>query len=318
MEALWLKSQNLPHQEICRLTGISSKTPRRILKDYVQGGLESLKKINFYQPPSALALHQATLEAYFREHPPATVNEALEKIAELTGIRRHPTPGRKFLKQMGMKVLKVATIPAKADVQAQETFKSTLLEPRLREAKAGQRAVLFGDAAHFVRAPFLGFLWCFERLFVKAPSGRQRFNVLGALDAVTHRLITVTNDSYINAQSVCDLLWPLHRLYLHLPVTLILDNARYQHGQLVQDLAESLNMEILYLPPYSPNLNLIERMWKFVKKACLYSKYYADFAAFKAAISNCLNQTHTTHKDKLESLLTLNFQTFKNASIMTA
>ena len=69
------------------------------------------------------------------------------------------------------------------------------------------------DAAHFVLQPFLGFLWCFVRVFIKAPSGRQRFNVLGALDAVTLQLVTVTNDSYINAQSVCRLLLKLRLLF---------------------------------------------------------------------------------------------------------
>jgi hypothetical protein len=71
-------------------------------------------------------------------------------------------------------------------------------------------------------------LWCFERLFVKSGSGRQRFNVLGALNAVTHELITVTNDTYINAQSVCELLHKLAALGLCIPITLVLDNARYQ------------------------------------------------------------------------------------------
>ncbi|MBE9593244.1 MAG: transposase, partial [Proteobacteria bacterium] len=60
-----------------------------------------------------------------------------------------------------------------------------------------------------------------------------------------------------------------------------------------------------YLPPYSPNLNLIERLWKFVKKQCLYSKYYAEFKDFKNAITDCLNRTDTTHKQELDSLLTL-------------
>jgi hypothetical protein len=79
----------------------------------------------------------------------------------------------------------------------------------LEEAKAGQRAVFFVDAVHGVFAPFLGFLWCFSRMFVKAPSGRNRFNVLGAINAISHELLTVTNTSYINAQSICDLLWQI-------------------------------------------------------------------------------------------------------------
>lgn len=114
-------------------------------------------------------------------------------------------------------------------------------------------------------------LWCFVRQFVRAPSGRQRFNVLGALNAITHELVLVTNDTYINALSVCDLLRRIAALELTVPITLVLDNPRYQKCHLVRDLAATLNIELLYLPTYSPNLNLIERLWKFVKKKCLYS-----------------------------------------------
>ncbi len=95
-----------------------------------------------------------------------------------------------------------------------------------------------------------------------------------------------------------------------MPITLVPDNARYQKCTLVTELAQLLQIELLYLPPDSLNLNLLERLWKFVKKQCLSSTYYADFAQFKAAISSCLDQYHTTHKQELESLLTLRFQSF--------
>jgi transposase len=127
----------------------------------------------------------------------------------------------------------------------------------------------------------------------------------------------VTNDSYINAQSVCDLLRQISRLNLDVPITLVLDNARYQKCRLVWELANTLNIELLYLPAYSPNLNLIERLWKFVKKQCLYSKYYSEFETFKEAISDCLAHTHDTHKEPLDSLLTLNFQTFDKVEFVT-
>ena len=184
------------------------------------------------------------------------------------------------------------------------------LNPILDEAKNDKRKVFFVDAAHFVLAPFLGFMWSINRLFIKAPAGRQRFNVLGALDAITHELVTVTNDTYINAQSVCDLLWKLHELHPDRPITLVLDNARYQKCKLVSEQAERLGLDLLYLPPYSPNLNIIERVWKFVKKNCLYSKYYPDFETFKQAISSCLSHTRDQHKKQLDTLLTLKFQRF--------
>ena len=173
------------------------------------------------------------------------------------------------------------------------------------------------DAVHFVLAPFLGYLWSFTRLFIKAPAGRKRYNVLGALDVITHELIPVTNDTYINAESVCSLLRLIYNHSIGIPITIILDNARYQKCKVVKELAELLNIELLYLPAYSPNLNLIERLWKFVKKKSLYSKYYDEFVIFKNAIDDCLNRTHTEYKKELDSLLTHNFQTFEESQIMT-
>lgn len=317
MEVLWLKSQDLPHHQICQLAGISENTLRAYCRDYQEGGIEKLKEINFYRPKSELAAHRTTLEEHFRSHPPATIAEAIEQIEQLTGIRRSPTQVRVFLKSMGMRCLKVGCVPAKADVDEQESYKQKKLEPRLEEAKAGKRAVFFVDAAHFVMGAFLGLVWCFERVFIRSPSGRKRFNVLGALNAVTHEVITVTNDTYITATQVCELLQKLAALGLTIPITLVLDNARYQKCQVVQALADSLGIELLYLPPYSPNLNLIERLWKFVKKKCLYAKYYSDFSQFSSAIADCLEQTHLQYKQELDSLLTLRFQTFDKAQIMT-
>jgi transposase len=102
--------------------------------------------------------------------------------------------------------------------------------------------------------------------------------VLGAVEFVTKQLVTVTNTTYITATTVCELLRLLASQHPGVPITLVLDNARYQKCALVQDLAKQLGIELLYLPAHSPNLNLIERLWKYVKKDCLNGKYYATFA----------------------------------------
>jgi transposase len=207
-------------------------------------------------------------------------------------------------------------IPAKADPDKQEAYLEETIQPRLDEAKAGKRAVFFVDAAHFVLAPFLGFLWSVARIFIKSPAGRQRFNVLGALNAITHELVSVTNDTYITSTEVCQLLYKLTELKLAVPITLFLDNARYQKCALVIETANRLKIELCFLPTYSPNLNLIERLWRFVKKECLYSIYYPSFKPFKTAIENCLENTHTTHKSALDSLLTLRFQLFEKPKFL--
>src|SRR5215510_14054539 len=121
------------------------------------------------------------------------------------------------------------------------------LEPRLAEAQAGQRAVFFVDAAHLVFGAFLGYLWCCARCWITAPSGRQRFNGLGALHAITHEVITVTNCTYSNAESVGQVLRKLGAVGFQVPLTLGLDNARYQRCALVQSVADTLGIELLYL-----------------------------------------------------------------------
>ena len=318
MESLLLKSQGIPHKQICLMLRITENTLRAYFREFLAGGVEQLKELNFFKRESELVQHRQTLEEYFQAHPPATMKEAGARIEEMTGIRRGLSQVRHFLKSIGLRRLKVGFIPAKADVEEQERFKKDKLEPRLAEAQAGCRVLFFVDAAHFVLAPFLGYLWCFVRRLVRAPAGRQRFNVLAALNAITHELVTVTNDTYINAQSVCELLRKVAALGLAVPVTLVLDNARYQKCLLVQQLADALGIELLYLPTYSPNLNLIERLWKFVKKQVLNAKYYENFATFKTAIAGCIADSPTKHKKELDSLLTLRFQTFEKAQLLAA
>ena len=107
-------------------------------------------------------------------------------------------------------------------------------------------------------------LWSFTRIFVRAASGRQRFNVLGAWNAVSRQLIAVTNTTVVNTETMCELLRKIAAQGLVGPITLVLDNARYQRNAVVEALAESFGIKLLFLPSYSPNLNLIERLWKFI------------------------------------------------------
>jgi transposase len=318
MEAVYLKSQGLSHQDICRLTRISENTLRSYLRQFQGGGVERLKRTDWAGTESELDEHREALEEHFRDHPPRSTAEAAAEIERLTGIRRGPTQVRQFLKGMGLKFRKLGMIPAKADADEQAKFLADKLRPRLRQARRLRRVVCFVDAAHFVHGAFLGYLWCFTRLLVRGPSGRKRFNVLGAIDAVTHELTTVVNDTVIDAMAVCDLLGKLSARYAGLPVTLVLDNARYQKCEVVRSLATQLGIELLYLPSYSPNLNLIERLWKFVKKEVLLCRYYEDFARFQDAIVGCLEGVQGKHKAAIASLLTLNFQTFDDPQILPA
>jgi transposase len=325
MEVLWLKSHGLNHDDIAAYADVSLRTVQRYLDDYLEGGLSQLRRFGWHQPQSALVGHEDSLEEYFLKHPPRSAKQAQAVIAEQTGIRRGLSQVRHFLKaRLGLRWRKTGAIPVppkktvEEHARDQAAFLQEKLEPRLEQARRGRRQVFFVDAAHFVLAPFLGCLWCAARLFVRAASGRTRYNVLGALDAVTYQLIRVTNDGYINAESVCALLRSVAAAGVGLPITLVLDNARYQKCALVQNLASSLGIELLYLPGYSPNLNLIERLWRFVRKQSLDSIYYEDFPRFTAAIDQCLDNLTTVHKGEMETLMTHKFQIFENVLLLAA
>jgi transposase len=325
MEVLWLKSHGLNHDQIAAYADVSRRTVQRYLDQYIEGGLSRLRQGRWHQPRSALAEHRASLEEYRAKHPVRSAKQARAIIEQRTGIRRGLSQVRRFLKDhLGLRWRKTGAIPVPPKktvaehAREQAAFLRKELEPRLKQARRGRRQVYFVDAAHFVFAPFLGFLWCAARWFVRAASGRKRYNVLGALDAVTHRLIRVTNLDYINAESVCALLRAVAEAGVGLPITLVLDNARYQKCAVVQALAKSLKVELLYLPGYSPNLNLIERLWRFLRKESLDSTYYEDFSQFTAAIDQCLEDLPTVHKSEMETLLTHKFQTFEDVPLLAA
>jgi len=83
----------------------------------------------------------------------------------------------------------------------------------------------------------------------------------------------------------------------------------------VRDFAQELGIELLYLPSYSPNLNLIERLWKIVKKNALRRRYYATSAELRAGIDDCLAQIEPTYGPVLTTLMTRSFPTFGNVSL---
>ena len=325
LEIVWLKCQGEKHRRIAELAGTSVRTVQRVLEVFAEKGLDGLRTFAWHGLASALTPHRESLEAEFRERPPHTVGEACQRIEELTGVRRKPTRVRQWMREtLGLRWRKVAAVPVppkltvEEHAQKQALFLNGELEPRLAEARAGQRTLFFVDAAHFVVAAFLGWLWCKARMFVRGASGRQRYNVLGALNATTHELVRVTNHTYITAETVCELLRKIAASGLTTPITLVMDNARYQHCQLVQSLAAELGIELLFLPSYSPNLNLIERLWKFVKKEALNSRHHTNYADFHARIDQCLDELPTKHKTDMKTLLTPKFQTFENVPLLSA
>ena len=178
------------------------------------------------------------------------------------------------------------------------------------KATTDKIVLLFVDASHFVMGcDFLGYIYGKVRRFIKTYSGRKRYNVLGALNYITKAVTTVTNDTYITAAEVCELLGKISLEYVGKPIHIILDNARYQKCKVVQELADQLKINLVYIPPYSPNLNLIERLWKFVKGK-LRTKYYDQFEFFQGKIDSIIERTGKEDKHAIDSLISGKVQLF--------
>jgi transposase len=206
--------------------------------------------------------------------------------------------------------LKSGSIPAKADPVAQRDYFDTILLPLMTKAKENLLTLLFLDASHFVMGcDFLGYIYGKTRRFIKTFSGRKRYNVLGALNFVTKKVSVVANDKYITATEVCEMLRKVAAEYAGKAVHIVLDNARYQKCEAVTKLAQELGIVLHYIPPYSPNLNLIERLWKHVKNS-LRVKYYDQFGDFKKTIDSIIEDTCNGSKELIDKLIGESVQMF--------
>jgi transposase len=192
------------------------------------------------------------------------------------------------------------------------------LKPLIKLAKEGVIDLFFVDASHFVMGGFAGTLWSRVRCFVKTACGRSRYNVLGALNFCGKKVTTITNDTYISAEQVILLMEKLLVEYKDKVLALVLDNAAYQRCGKVTEYAKEHGIGLIFLPPYSPNLNLIERFWKLVKAKVLNAAYHGTFEDFKRTIDDCVSGSNGKHKGETTSLISENFQLFTDVFIPAA
>lgn len=311
--ALKMRNAGAPLEMISATLKVTVRSVSNYIAEYREGGLQASMEDRAYCPMSAVEPYIEEIEDSFRMTPVGCSRQARRRISEIADMQFSLSQTRRIMKRLGMRYRMAGQVPGKANPDEQLEFLNKQLQPRLDEANEGKRKVFFVDAAHFVMGAVVGMLWCFERVFVRGASGRQRYNVLGAVDSQTKKITTVTNETYITAPTVCTLLAKLKRQNPEIPITLVLDNARYQKCRLVTARATELGIELLYLPAYSPNLNIIERLWKFVKQDCLKNTYYDSFSDFKGAIDTKLKEANTTLRGRMKSLLTLKFQVLVSA-----
>jgi len=185
----------------------------------------------------------------------------------------------------------------------------------VRKCRREKGELIFFDPAHQVHNSSNGSAWQFKgkkgTKKIKANTGRRRINIIGGVNALTMKVTALVTEQNCDKEVIVDYLKKLRRQYLNgSRIYMILDNAKYNRSKDVIQKAKECNIELIYLPPYSPNLNLIERLWKFFKKKVVQNKYYEYFEEFEQVIVEFFRNIHKQIAE-LKSLLTLNFGIIK-------
>jgi len=202
-------------------------------------------------------------------------------------------------------------VPAKADEKVQRHFLNCTLADLLKDAKNRLKKVYFADGVHLTYGYQKGKCWSKKTVYIPSGYGRKRVNVLGFLDAATYQVIPVMDrkEKYLNADSVCRGLRILREQNAkEEQIYVVLDNAAYQRSRKVKETAKECKIILIFLPPYSPNLNLIERFWKFLRTQLLSVHYYDSFDCFFDAVESFISTVHIHYKASLASLLSFRFQ----------
>ena len=171
--------------------------------------------------------------------------------------------------------------------------------------------LLFFDPCHLLHNVVNARMWQPRgkngTIMIKSNTGRKRINILGALDIEDFSVITTLTEESCNSERIVEFLQKIKEKYSGRKIVVILDNARYNYARVTRIFADENNINLLFLPPYAPNLNLIERLWKFTKKHLVNNTYHEDFTQFVDATNRFFINLGNYHQE-LSSLFTQKFQ----------
>ena len=308
IKSILMLNHGYSFEEIAEVLIVDEDSIRRRHNLYLEGGIESLSTNNYKGSDPFLSLEeQNKLAHYMDAYIFLTSKEACDYVLKTFKVEYTTKGMTKLLGRMGFVYKKPKAMAGKADRKEQDKFIRKYA--KLRRKKGKDDKIYFMDGTHPLHNPILQYGWIKkgEEKHIETNTGRNRLNINGAYD-VEDKKVIAREDESVNAQSTVKLLvqllsgQPKGKLYV------ILDNARYYRSEMVKEfLKDNTRIKLVFLPPYSPNLNLIERIWKFVKKKVAYNKYYEEFSVFRRKFLHRLNDLEK-FEEELETLMTEKFQ----------
>lgn len=310
IKAVLMLNSGLSVSKVAEYLLLDEKTVRKYQQRYLEGGLEGLCSDWYRGRESRLTLEEEDrlIEELKSKIYPST-SAVVDYVKKSFGLNYSTSGITNLLRRLGFRYKKPQAVPGKANGEAQREFLRLLSE--LKRSKSNNEPILYVDSTHpqHNAHPDYGWLPKGLKVVLKTNTGRQRVTINGALDSETKEIL-VQEDKVLNAENTITFFQHIEAKYSDSKVVyLVLDNAGYYKGKKIQEFLQTSKIKLLYLPPYAPNLNLIERVWKFFKKKVLANRYYQSFLDFRIA---CLNffrkRTWQSYRKELASLLTENFQ----------
>lgn len=309
IKSILLLNEGFTYKEVARMLLLDGTTIRRYEREFKKGGVDELVEANYQGSESYLSIQdQESLTAYLKDHTHHTVKEIIGYVLN-TYHQGYSIEGMThLLHRLGFVYKKTKIIPGKLDPVKQVAFKEQY--QNLKNSLGSEDKIYFVDASHPAHnnLPSYGWIYKGSERWIKTNTGRKRLNLNGALN-LENLDITILSEDTINSEAMIRLLTTLEQKQPEGLIFCILDNARYNHSKKIkQFLKHHQRVQLIYLPPYSPNLNIIERLWLFFHRKQLQDHYYQTFDEFKSAAINFFDNIKT-YKPELRSLLTDSFQT---------
>jgi transposase len=293
--------------QVAEILLFDERTSRLLFERYQLGGIQALTENHHpgAEPKlNAKQMHQ--LDGYLQKHLQTNSKAIIVYIQKQYGVTYTLSGITDVLHRMGFSYKKPTHVPGKQDVALQEAFLAEY--ERIKAHKGKHDPIYFADATHpqHNSIPSYGWIKTGQDKELKANCGRQRLNINGAIDIETLESVVDFYET-IDAQSARDLLVKLEAKHpLARRIYVIVDNARYYRNRWLKKMLRGTKIKLIFLPPYSPNLNLIERYWKFFKKMVMNNHYYETFAEFKQACKDFFRKRQK-YLPQLRTLLTEKF-----------
>lgn len=309
IKSIFLLNDGYSYEEIAKILRLDDETIRRYCKIYTELGLKKLLQDNYAGCLCKLAKKEIKeLIEHLEQKVYQDAGEIAKYIDEKYGKKYSAKGLVKLLHRIGFVYKKPKHIPGKADKEAQQKFVEETYK-KLKDNLQENDRIYFMDGTHPHHNSMPAFGWIKKGKDKELPANtsRERLNINGAIDSKDFDFVYRT-DVTINAQSTIELFKQIEsKNSLANQIYVIADNARYYRSKLVGEYLKTSKIKIVFLPPYSPNLNLIERLWHFFHKKTLYNQYYDSYDKFKRACFDFFDNLKD-HKSRLESLLIDNFQ----------